>query len=341
MRRFTNEHVGGLSYFSEQTGFVCDNVINYEVVLASGEIVQANKDSNPDLFTALKGGSNNFGIVTRFDFPTFKLGQMWGGAIFYDKSAYPALAKAFSDFSYNDPPDVHATIIVASSWLPGIGEIGVSNLYHSTPAESAPPSLQPFVDIQPQIGNNTLRQDSLLGFAEEQSAFSTNGARQWFFTTSFRLDVQLLLDVHDLWAKAVKGIQSEPGLLVSLVFHPVTPTIIARSLKLGSNSLGMQPSYGPFVITLLNTIHASPTSDNTVSTTILRLIQQIEDLAAKRNKDSRYRFLNYGYKDQKILQGYGPENIAKLRAASKKYDPTGFFQQRVPGGFKVSQVQDY
>ena len=31
--------VGGLSYFSAASGFVCDNVTNFEVVLASSEIV--------------------------------------------------------------------------------------------------------------------------------------------------------------------------------------------------------------------------------------------------------------------------------------------------------------
>ncbi|KAF3764425.1 hypothetical protein M406DRAFT_330766 [Cryphonectria parasitica EP155] len=35
-------------------GFICDNVINYKVVLASGETVNANANSHADLWTALK-----------------------------------------------------------------------------------------------------------------------------------------------------------------------------------------------------------------------------------------------------------------------------------------------
>lgn len=316
---------------------MCDNVANYEVVLASGQIVNANKDSHPHLFTALKGGSNNFGIVTRFTFPTFKLGQMWGGIIIYDKSTYPSLIKAFSTFSFVNGGDEDATIIAASSWVSGLGEFAASNLYHATPAASAPPSLAPFATIQPQV-RNTLRQDSLLGFAEEQSNLSTNGARQWFFTTGFRVDVQLMLEIHDLWLTAIESIQSTPGLVVSLVFHPVTKDIILQSLKRPHNSLGMRVSDGPFVICLLNTVHANPSSDEIVSTTILRLIRHIEELAMKKHLSSRYRFLNYGYKGQKILQGYGPESLSRLKAASHKYDPTGFFQTAVPGGFKISQV---
>jgi FAD/FMN-containing dehydrogenase len=67
---------GGISWYSARTGFACDSVVNYEVVLASGEILNANASANSDLWRALKGGGSNFGIVTRFDveaFPASKL----------------------------------------------------------------------------------------------------------------------------------------------------------------------------------------------------------------------------------------------------------------------------
>jgi FAD/FMN-containing dehydrogenase len=53
--------------FSYDRGFVCDDVVNYELVLASGEVVNANAETNNDFWAALKGGGNQFGIVTRFD----------------------------------------------------------------------------------------------------------------------------------------------------------------------------------------------------------------------------------------------------------------------------------
>lgn len=62
---------GGVGWTTPRTGFACDNVVNYEVILANGEILNANASSHPDLWRALKGGSSNFGIVTRFDIDTF------------------------------------------------------------------------------------------------------------------------------------------------------------------------------------------------------------------------------------------------------------------------------
>ncbi|KAK3724163.1 hypothetical protein LTR37_001287 [Vermiconidia calcicola] len=74
---------GGISFYSANVGFVADNVLNFEVVLASGKIINANRDHNSDLFMALKGGSSNFGIVTRFDVRAFEdYGRIFGGGVF-------------------------------------------------------------------------------------------------------------------------------------------------------------------------------------------------------------------------------------------------------------------
>lgn len=72
---------GGLSYFSGIRGWTANNVVNYELVLANSSIIQVNNKTAPDLFWALKGGSNNFGIVTRYDLMTFPTGPVYGGSV--------------------------------------------------------------------------------------------------------------------------------------------------------------------------------------------------------------------------------------------------------------------
>ncbi|MCJ1310157.1 hypothetical protein MMC25_003818 [Agyrium rufum] len=310
---------GGLSYFSATTGFVCDNVINYEIVLADGSIVNANLQSHPDLFIALKGGSNNFAVVTRFDFPTFKQGAMWGGEIAYNATAYPGLMKAFYDFAAAPNADLDAHLIAAASYSGGL-EVGVADIYHITPRVN-PPSLAPFVTLEPQLGN-TLRQDSLLGFAEEQSAFSTDE----------------LLGVHDLYLQTIASLEkaSVAGLTLSLVYQPLTKGILAASAKRSGNSLGLGGAEaGPLVITLINSVHQKASDDDTVIAAALGLVAQIDALAARRQRSATYRFTNYGYKTQDIIQGYGQASVRRLQAVSQKYDPLGFFQKAVPGGFKI------
>jgi FAD/FMN-containing dehydrogenase len=111
-------NAGGLSLFSTRRGFVCDSVVNFEVVLASGDIVNANSTENKDLWLALRGGGNNFGIVTRFDMSVFPQGEMWGGSIIYDISSSPQLFQALYNFVV-DPAHDTATHFI---WSGGIAQ---------------------------------------------------------------------------------------------------------------------------------------------------------------------------------------------------------------------------
>lgn len=165
---------GGISYFSTRKGFVCDNVVNYEVVLASGEIVNANAQQHRDLWLALKGGSNNFGIVTRFDLITFQQGQLWGGSVYYDPSTFPQQLKALFELDTDPNYDEFAHVIVSYGYGRG-AFVAANNLYY-TKATVNPTSLRSFTSIQPQIFNN-LRIANLTDFTDEQAAFSTDGIR--------------------------------------------------------------------------------------------------------------------------------------------------------------------
>lgn len=106
---------GGISFFSNERGWACDNVASYEVVTASGKIVTATPDQNKDLFWALRGGSGNFGIVTNFELEAFPLGMMWGGSRIYSEDKFPAVLDAVYGFATTgSSQDTDAAQIVVS-----------------------------------------------------------------------------------------------------------------------------------------------------------------------------------------------------------------------------------
>jgi FAD/FMN-containing dehydrogenase len=84
---------GGIGWFSRKHGLTCDNFVSLEVVLASGEVVEASADSHPELFWALQGGGGNFGVVTRFTFRAHPFGPMIriGASLYEPEDAAEAL----------------------------------------------------------------------------------------------------------------------------------------------------------------------------------------------------------------------------------------------------------
>lgn len=68
------------------------------------------------------------------------------------------------------------------------------------------------------------------------------------------------------------------------------------------------------------------------------VISRIREYAESVGLDNPYLYLDYAYGNQDPLASYGAENVAKMKAAAAKYDPTGVFQHLVPGGFKISKV---
>lgn len=90
---------GGISHFASKLGWACDNVESFELVTASGLAVNVSPRSYSDLYWALRGGGNNFGIVTNFKLNTFTLGQMWGGQRIYLENAFSEVLSAMYDFT--------------------------------------------------------------------------------------------------------------------------------------------------------------------------------------------------------------------------------------------------
>lgn len=99
---------GGLSFLSTQYGWAANNILEYELVSANGSVLKVTNTSDPDLFLSLKGGGNNFGIVTSYLVRAYPQGDtVWGGNLFFmstrAKDAVMLAAVANMTMNYTDP----------------------------------------------------------------------------------------------------------------------------------------------------------------------------------------------------------------------------------------------
>ena len=75
---------GGYGWLSGQRGLVIDCMIECTIVLPSGEIVKTSEQKNLDLFWALRGAGQNFGIVTEFVLQAFdQAKEVWAGILMW------------------------------------------------------------------------------------------------------------------------------------------------------------------------------------------------------------------------------------------------------------------
>jgi len=109
---------GGYSWLTNQHGLSIDNVREYELVLPNGTVVNVTAVSNPDLSFALRGGYNNYGIVTRFTLQAFAQDQVWGGLLVISNDNFDEVNDATLKFiaSVTDPK---AGLITAYNSLSG------------------------------------------------------------------------------------------------------------------------------------------------------------------------------------------------------------------------------
>lgn len=104
--------IGGFHYFNNRYGWAMDNVVNYEVVLGNGTLLTVNQTAHSDLFWALKGGANNFGIVTKFTLKTYAIPKVSTQVQTFNESAVPAFIQAVCDFVQSDDPSIAAGAVL-------------------------------------------------------------------------------------------------------------------------------------------------------------------------------------------------------------------------------------
>ena len=95
---------GGIGFLVRKYGLTIDDLLAAEVVTANGEIVQASKESEPDLFWAVRGGGGNFGVATRLQLRLHEISEIVGGLLILP--ATPEVITGFIEAADAAPEEV-------------------------------------------------------------------------------------------------------------------------------------------------------------------------------------------------------------------------------------------
>ncbi|CAI0651599.1 unnamed protein product [Colletotrichum noveboracense] len=327
---------GGNNFFSAEVGLGCDNVVNFEVVLASGKIVNANRETNSDLHKALKGGSNNFGIVTRIDMQTVDVVEIWGGQIVYPLSTTEQHIAAYVKWVDNIPNYTKGSAVTFWAYSPSAGTV-VSTAVHDTANAEWAPAYDDFRNIQPQT-MNTLRHDSHLNMTVELE--EPTGYRQVWLTLTGKNDARFIRRAVEAQSKFIENWKNtqHADFLNYITFQAMPALLFRHSVEKGGNVIGMDREKCNAILFQMQHMVRSADAEKEARRQLVALRKELKDYSVAEGIDVEWEYLGYADSNQDPLSTYGPENIKLLKEVAAKYDPEQVFQKRVPGGFKISKV---
>lgn len=99
---------GGEGRLMDKYGAACDNLLRAHVVTVDGRQLEASRESNPDLFWAIRGGGGNFGVVTTLEYQLHPVSEVVSGTLTYPAGRVPELLRAFLNFLNAAPDEMDA-----------------------------------------------------------------------------------------------------------------------------------------------------------------------------------------------------------------------------------------
>ena len=101
---------GGLSWFGRKHGLASSNVHAIELVTADGRLVRADREHEPDLFWALRGGGGGFGIVTALELRLFPISEVYAGILWWPIERDREILHAWVELTRRELPDELTTV---------------------------------------------------------------------------------------------------------------------------------------------------------------------------------------------------------------------------------------
>jgi FAD/FMN-containing dehydrogenase len=100
---------GGIGPLASAVGFSSDTVRSFEVVTPADGVITVSRESQPDLFWAMRGGKGGFGVVTAVTIDLLELATVYGGGLYFDGADAAAVLEAYADWAPALPEEATAS----------------------------------------------------------------------------------------------------------------------------------------------------------------------------------------------------------------------------------------
>ncbi|ROQ98779.1 FAD/FMN-containing dehydrogenase [Streptomyces sp. 2132.2] len=304
---------GGSGWLERRFGLAVDNLLGVDLVTADGSTLTATAEDNPELFWALHGGGGNFGVATSITLRLHELPEFAICMLLYPLESGPEVLRTYRDVIENGP-----------------AEAGGGVIYLTAPPE-------PFV---PEHLVGTLMAGALLTYAGGADSLRELAApllalphEVEALTALPYADFQCMLDdppgLRNYWsAEYLTGMPDE---LVSVfcALGDVMPTggsqhvmfPLGGAIADGPSEFPVPYRDSPWAVHPFG-IWEDPAEDE-------RAVAWVRDVRAHVQPwSSGAVYLNFTGDEgsERVAAGLGAENLARLAAVKRAYDPDNVFR---------------
>ncbi len=311
---------GGYGWLGRKYGFAAESMREADLVTADGEHVKASAEENADLFWGLKGGVDNFGIVTSLEFTLYPLTTVYGGGIYFPVERASDVLDLYASW-VSGLPDEMTTSVTFLNFPPlpqlpdalrGESVIAVRGCYCGDPPEDGEDLMRPWRELGEPImdGFKTMpcsEMDSInMDPTDPVGAYG---------------HVELLSDLSaDTIATLVKVAGADSD----------TPLTSLELRELGGALARMPSDLSPIGRTgsrfIMNGIGMTPTPE--AAKKVQSYLAYVSESARAHETGATYvNFLELdGATPERVKAAYSPEDWGRLVALKDRYDPSNTFR---------------
>ena len=309
---------GGHGYLSRKFGLTIDNLLEADVVLADGSFVIANREQNPDLFWALRGGGGNFGVVTSFLFRLHPVSTVFAGPIAWDQQHARMIMQRYREFLPQAPEELSIFIglkkILSSAPFPQElwgKHICLLMVCYSGPEAAGKAALAPLLGDLPEPWINWI---GTMPYPAVQSMFDPLYPKgmQWYWRGDFVKELSdSAIDAH------LQQAAETPSELSLMHLYPIDGAV---------HCVGSSETAWAYRNATWSMVIAGIDPDSQKAGPITRWTKSYWEAVHPFNLAGAYpNFMMDDEGEARVRAAYG-ENYNRLAIVKRKYDPENLFR---------------
>ncbi|KAK9264414.1 fad binding domain protein [Lipomyces tetrasporus] len=334
---------GGHGWLTGKYGQVVDNLLSVKLVLADGSIATASEAENSELFWAVRGAGQNFGVVVEFVYQLYEQpNPVWAGVLAFSPDKIEAVVQFANhieattkgesaiEFGFSTPPSATEPAIVTAVFYDGV-------------ATDALRVFAPLLSLEPIMNTTTEMPYSMVNGM--LNPLVAPGDRRALHAATFFAPLDATF-VRSLFNDFVELTQKIPGSGESVILFEYIGRDKVRQV---SPSAMAYANRGEYYNAVLAPKWSDSACDGELRASIKKMANRIQSEAGKGNPKDVGKYANYADFSSKhaqpsssgavlinyfvVIDVHVPiqdmfgQNSEKLRMLKTKYDPGNVFSK--------------